>query len=171
MIKRLLSKFTALEKIFIAATLALLVVFFFVMVLPWLRCPLCQGLNRWNDPCLWSPSTGALVLLSDYVTDGEDRQWEYGRPPLLQETYPSRRTAVIRLPAHTDAPPPFCAQHRDLGFPNRSFMLSVVEDSGFTITRALDDREENILSTPQGTVTLTPVFDREQDCWELELRW
>lgn len=101
----------------------------------------------------------------------EDRQWEYGRPPLLQETYPSRRTAVIRLPAHTDAPPPFCAQHRDLGFPNRSFMLSVVEDSGFTITRALDDREENILSTPQDTVTLTPVFDREQDCWELELRW
>lgn len=43
MIKRLMSKFTALEKIFIAATLALLVVIFFVMVLPWLRCPCARG--------------------------------------------------------------------------------------------------------------------------------
>ena len=105
------------------------------------------------------------------MTDGEDRQWEYGRPPLLQETYPSRRTAVIRLPAHASAEPPFCARHRDFGFPNREFMISVVEDSGFTITRALDDRKERTFSTPQGPVTLSPAFDRELDCWELELRW
>lgn len=108
MIKQILSKLTTLEKIFVAAALAMLALAFFTMTLPWLRCPLCQGLRHWNEPCLWSPSTGATVLLSPYVTAVEDTQWEYGDPPLLQESYPSRRAAVIRLPAHTDSAPYFC---------------------------------------------------------------
>ena len=74
MIKQILSKLTTLEKIFVAAVLAMLALAFFTMTLPWLRYPLCQGLRHWNEPCLWSPSTGATVLLSPYVTAVEDTQ-------------------------------------------------------------------------------------------------
>ncbi len=171
MIKRLLSKLTTLEKIFAAATLAMLALAFFTMTLPWLRCPLCQGLNRYDEPVLWSPSTGATVLLSPYVTAVEDTQWEYGDPPLLQESYPSRRAAVIRLPAHTDSAPYFCPSHRDFAFVDREFMVSVVEDNGFTVTTAVSTEKDNHIHGLDGTVILTPGFNRELDCWELELHW
>ena len=107
--RHLFSKLTGLEKIFLAATLAIVAIAFFTITLPWLRCPLCQGLKHPNAPCLWSPSTGAMVPLTPYVSAPEDSQWEYGNPPLLQQSFPSRRTAVIRLPARTDSAPYFCS--------------------------------------------------------------
>lgn len=169
--RHLFSKLTGLEKIFLAATLAIVAIAFFTMTLPWLRCPLCQGLKHPNAPCLWSPSTGAMVPLTPYVYAPEDSQWEYGNPPLLQQSFPSRRTAVIRLPARTDSTPYFCPSHRDFAFIDRELMVSVVEDNGFTVTTAVNTEKDNHIYELDGTVILTPGFNRELDCWELTLRW
>lgn len=169
--KRLPAKLTTPEKIALAITALLMLITFYIVFLPKLRCPLCQGLKHPNAPCLWSPSTGAMVPLTPYVYAPEDSQWEYGNPPLLQQSFPSRRTAVIRLPARTDSAPYFCPSHRDFAFIDRELMVSVVEDNGFTVTTAVSTEKDNHIYELDGTVILTPGFNRELDCWELTLRW
>lgn len=167
--KHLFSKTSKLERIMYIATLIMVLIAFYLVILPKLLCPLCRGMTKWDEPYLWSVSTGAVVLLSPYVSAQEDSQWEY--KGLLQQSFPSRHLACVRLPAHADTPPRFCSDHRNWSFPNREFLITILNSDSFTITYSVDTQEGNSVENLKPGTILTPSFNPELDCWEMELRW
>lgn len=167
--KHLFSKRSKLERIMYIVTLITVLITFYLIILPKLMCPLCRGITKWDEPYLWSVSTGAVVLLSPYVSAQEDSQWEY--KGLLQQSFPSRRLAYVRLPAHASTPPRFCSDHSDSFFSNREFLITILNSDSFSITYAVDLQHTNPVNHLKSDTTLTPSFNPELDCWEMELRW
>lgn len=167
--KHLFSKSSKLERIMYIVTLITVLIAFYLVILPKLMCPLCRGITKWDEPYLWSLSTGAVVLLSPYVLAQEDSQWEY--KGLLQQSFPSRHLAYVRLPAHASTPPRFCSYHSRCGFSNRELLITILNSDSFSITYAVDVQHANPVNNLKSDTTLTPSFNPELDCWEMEVRW
>ena len=64
-----------------------------------------------------------------------------------------------------------CQLHSKCCFSNRELLITILNSDSFTITYSVDTQEGNSVENLKPGTILTPSFNPELDCWEMELRW